>query len=226
MNKVFLSTLTLVLISINFSFADILTKEINSAKQAITDTAVGTKYVMTPPKQAKSIIEKAVSKIENECCEDNFKFKKDIQEIKNNLNDCLNKKCQNFMLPLFSLKKPPAKIVALKQANLIDDLLMENEKQKYDNLVAQMELDLNKKQKKQKEAQLQNEKNIEIVKNQLIEKEKENEKLKNTVNKLLINYQKKIAKLKKEKQTLENNFNIVFEAHTKNKQKKLTEQLK
>ena len=73
---------------------------------------------------------------------------------------------------------------------------------------------------------MQNEKNIQIVKNQLIEKEKENEKLKNTVNKMLINYQKKIAKLKKEKQTLENNFNIVFEAHTKNKQKKLTEQLK
>ena len=41
-----------------------------------------------------------------------------------------------------------------------------------------------------------------------------------------INYQKKIAELKKENENLQNNFDIVFEAHSKNNQKKLSEQLK
>ena len=69
---------------------------------------------------------------------------------------------------------------------------------------------------------MKNEKNIQIVKDQLLQKEKENVKLKKTVNKMLKNYQKKISALKKEKLALEENFNLVFEAHSKAKQKKLS----
>ena len=43
---------------------------------------------------------------------------------------------------------------------------------------------------------------------------------------MLSNYQKKISKLKKENETLSENFNLVFNEHSKNKQKKLQEKLK
>ena len=62
-------------------------------------------------------------------------FSQDIDQIKNTLESCLNKKCQNFMLPLYNKKKPPAKLIALRQVRLIDDLLIENEKQKYQNML-------------------------------------------------------------------------------------------
>ena len=223
---IFLTIFALFLLCVNVQSQDIITKEIDKAKASIVDTALATKYIFTPPKKTKNLIVNAISKLESECCEENFKFKKDVSEIKKNLKDCLDKKCQNFMLPLYSKKKPPAKLIVIRQVKLIDDLLIENEKQKYENLVAAMELDLNNKEKKQKESELQNEKNIQTVKNQLLQKEKENEKLKITVNKMLANYQKKITTLKKEKQVLTDNFNLVYEAHSKAKQKKLSEKLK
>ena len=226
MNKVFLSTLTLVLISITSSFANIIENEINKVKNSLTDTALNTKHAMTPSKKAKSLIEISLSKINSGCCEENFKYKKDVMEIKDIFEDCLNSKCYKFMLPIVNSKNPPKKVLALRRINLVDDLILENENQKYQNLITQMELEQSEQDKQQKKIKLQNEKDIQLVKKQLIEKENENEKLKNTVNKMLINYQKKIAQLKKEKQTLQNNFDIVFEAHSKNKQKKLSEKLK
>ena len=147
-------------------------------------------------------------------------------EIKDIFEDCLNSKCYNFMLPIVNSKKPPKKVLALRRINLVDDLIIENENQKYQNLITKMELEQSEQDKQQKKIKLQNEKDIQIVKKQLIEKENENEKLKNTVNKMLINYQKKITQLKKENQSLKNNFDIVFEAHSKNNQKKLSKKLK
>ena len=82
MNKVFLSTLTLVLISITSSFANIIENEINKVKNSLTDTALNTKHAMTPSKKAKSLIEDSLSKINSECCEENFKYKKEVMEIK------------------------------------------------------------------------------------------------------------------------------------------------
>ena len=221
MKCVFLTTFMLFLFNINAFSQDIITKNILGAKDTLVDTAIITKYIFTPPKKAKKLITSAIKKLNSECCEENFQYKKDVAEIKNNLKSCLDKKCQNFMLPLYSKKKPPAKAIALKQVKLIDDLLIENEKQKYENLVNQMELDF----ENQKKNEIKNEKNIQIVKDQLLKKEKENEKLKKTVNKMLANYQKKISTLQKEKLILEENFNLVFEAHSKAKQKKLTEKL-
>lgn len=43
---------------------------------------------------------------------------------------------------------------------------------------------------------------------------------------MLLNYEKKISKLEEENKNLTENFNIVFEAHSKNKQKKLEKELK
>ena len=226
MNRVILTTLTLIFISISGTFANIIEEEINKVKKSLTNTALNSKYALTPSKKAKSLIEASLSKINSECCEENFKYKKDIMEIKDIFEDCLNNECYKFMLPLVNSKKPPNKVLALRRINLVDDLILENENQKYQNLVFQMELEQNEQEKQQKKLKLQNEKNIQLIKNQLIEKDNENEKLKNTVNKMLINYQKKIAELKKENENLQNNFDIVFEAHSKNNQKKLSEQLK
>ena len=226
MNKVILSILTLVLIIITSSFANIIENEINKVKNSLTDTALNTKHAMTPSKKAKSLIEMSLSKINSGCCEENFKYKKDVMEIKDIFEDCLNNKCYKFMLPIVNSKKPPKKVLALRRINLVDDLILENENQKYQNLITKMELEQSEQDKQQKKIKLQNEKDIQLVKKQLIEKENENEKLKNTVNKMLINYQKKIAQLKKENKTLQNNFDIVFEAQSKNKQKKLSEKLK
>jgi hypothetical protein len=225
MKCIFLTTFTLFLFSINAFSKDIITKEINKVKDSLADTANASKHILTPPKTAKNKIEKSLSKINSECCAENFKYKKDLLKIKDTFENCLNKKCQNYMIPLFSVKKPPLKIIALRQIDLVDTLLLENEKQKYDNLVKKMELDLNEKTKIERNAKIKNEKNIQIIKDQLLKKEKENEKLKKTVNKMLANYQKKISALQKEKLTLEENFNLVFEAHSKSKQKKLSEKL-
>ena len=226
MKSIFLTTLALLFFNISAFSEDIVTKEINKTKKSLINTATTTKYILTPPKSAKKIIEDSIAKIQAECCEENFKYQKDLNEIKSNLEDCINKKCQNYMIPLFNVKKPPAKVLVLRQVKLIDDLLMENEKQKYENLVSQMELDLGQKEKDQKKSMLKKEKNIESVKNQLLQIKNENEKLKKTVNKMLTNYQKKISDLKKEKQILEDNFALVYEAHSKSKKKKLLEKLR
>ena len=225
MNKLILTTLTLIFISINSSFANIIENEINNVKKSLTNTALNTKHAFVPPKKAKSLIEDSLSKIKSGCCEENFKYRKDIMEIKDIFEDCLYNKCYKSMLPPINSKKPPKKVLALRRINLVDDLILENENQKYQNLITQMELEQSEQEKQQKKIKLQNEKDIELVKKQLLEKVNENEKLKNTVNKMLINYQKKITQLKNEKQTLQNNYDIVFEAHSKIKQKKLSEKL-
>ena len=54
----------------------------------------------------------------------------------------------------------------------------------------------------------------------------ENTNLKKTVDKMLKNYQTKISNLEKENKKLSDNFDTVFNAHSKNKQKKLQENLK
>ena len=59
------------------------------AKSNIVDTALATKYIFTSPKKAKKMIENGIAKIQSECCEENFTYKKDIDQIKNTL-DLLN----------------------------------------------------------------------------------------------------------------------------------------
>ena len=226
MNKLIQTTLALIIISLNSSFANIIGNEINKVKNSVGNTAMNTKYALTPSKKAKSLIEDSLSKLNSECCEENFKYRKEVMEIKNIFEQCLNSKCYKFMLPIVNSKKPPKKVLALRRISLVNELILENENQKYQDLIYQMKLDQSEEDKQKSRNKIQNEKNIQLIKTQLLEKENENEKLKSTVNKMLINYQKKISQLKKEKQTLQNNFDIVFDAHSKNNQKKLSEKLK
>ena len=56
-------------------------------------------------------------------------MKRRIIEIKNNLEKCLLEKCYDKYTIIFTLPNP--KITALKQLDEIDDLLIENDKQRY-----------------------------------------------------------------------------------------------
>lgn len=208
-----------IFLLIKNSFASVINQEVEAAKSTIKDTALATKYIFTNPITAKKRIDDALARIESECCEDNFEYISEIKEIKESLLNCLEKKCQNFILPIYKKEKPPLKVVVLKQIVVLDDLFIENDKQKYENLVQQLEKDKNKQK-------IKNENDIKIVKEQVKNLEKENIKLKSTVDKMLSSYQKKIKDLKTENKRLTDNFNTVFEAHSKNKQKKLKETLK
>ena len=163
------------------------------------------KYLMTPPKTAKKFFEVKLEIINTECCEDDYPKKNEIYSIKNILEDCLNNNCQNKLIPIYDPKKPPLKIVAFTESEKIENLILDHEKFKYEKLSLKIE---NK--------DLQNLKKDEIIG----EFKKENKKLKKTVDKMLINYQKKISKLEKENKLLQDNFDKAFDMLPKSKQKK------
>ena len=163
------------------------------------------KFLIIPPKTAKKIFEGHLETINTECCEDDYPQKEEIYSIKNILEDCLNSKCQNKLIPIYDPKKPPLKILAFKESQKIDNLILDHEKFKY-----------NKLSKKIENKNLQS-----LEKDELIsEFKKENKKLKKTVDKMLVNYQKKISKLEKDNKQLQENFNKVFNMLPKSKQKK------
>jgi len=223
--KLLLVTLILFLTGLNYHS----NAEDPDFKKIANKRITSTKMILTPPSIAKKIIIEALEEIERSCCEDSFLEKEKIFKIRNNLQTCMDKKCYNFVLPLYVEKKPPAKLVALRNLNVaklvalrnlnvLEDLLISHDKHKYDNLI-------NKLDSKKKE-NIGNEKNINTVKEKLATLDKENINLKKTVDKMLLNYEKKISKLEEENKNLTENFNIVFEAHSKNKQKKLEKELK
>ena len=134
------------------------------------------KFLMTPPKTAKKIFEEHIKTINTECCENDYPQKEEIYSIKNILEDCLNSKCQNKLIPIYDPKKPPLKILAFKEIQKIDNLILDHEKFKYNKLSKKIE---NKDLKS-------------LEKDELIsEFKKENQKLKKIVDKMLVNYQKK-----------------------------------
>ncbi len=209
--KVFLISLVF---SNNYAFSNT-----NKANEFIAERTKATKYLLTPPKIVKKRISDALYKIKNECCEENFSQKNKIYKINDNLKKCLDKKCQTFVLPIYSNKKPPLKLIVLRQLEELDDLIILNSEKKYENFIKQSEAEKN-------EIKIQNEKDIDKVKKKVLNLEKQNEKLKLTVDKILSKYQEKITKLEEENKKLTDNFNLVFEAHPKVRQKKLEKELK
>ncbi len=137
-----------------------------------------TKIILTPIKKTQSILKSSIAKIDSECCDENFPKKNEIAEIKSILQDCLDTNCGKYMLPLFNKKKPPAKLIALKLVNKIDDLILENQNFKYEQLSKKLEVNRSKK--------LENEKDTKVLKENIDELEKENVKLKDTVDKISI----------------------------------------
>ena len=167
------------------------------------------KYLMTPPKTAKRIFNDHLKKIESECCEDDYPKKNEINSIKNILEDCLNKNCHKKLIPLYDPKKPPLKILAFKESLKLDDLILDHEKFKYEKLSKNLNNRIKNKDMKSLEKD-------EII----TEFKKENENLKKTVDKMLVNYQKKISKLENDNKELKENFDRAFNMLPKSKQKK------
>ena len=85
-------------------------------------------------KQINKILD-AIEEIDRSCCENEFSEKNKIIEIREILQNCIDKKCYSFLLPLYIEKKPPAKLVSLRQLDPLDDLLISHDKYKYDNLI-------------------------------------------------------------------------------------------
>ena len=171
-----------------------------------------TKLVLVSKNRARQLIVDAIESIENKCCDENFPKKSEAIEIKNILQECLENKCQNFMVPLYNKKKPPAKILALKLVDKVDDIILENESYKYNQLSKKFEESRLKK--------LKNEKDAKILKSNIEELENENKKLKKTVDKMLKNYQTKIIKLEKQNKELQEDFEKAYGMLSKPKQRK------
>jgi len=174
-----------------------------------------TKLVLIPKNRARQLIVDAIESIENKCCDENFPKKSEAIEIKNILQECLENKCENFMVPVYNKKKPPAKILALKLVDKVDDIILENESYKYNQLSKKFEESRLKK--------LKNEKDVEILKSNIEELENENKKLKQTVDKMLKNYQTKIIKLEKQNKELQEDFGKAYGMLSKPKQRKFNQ---
>ena len=170
------------------------------------------KYILTAPKKARSIFQSSIDKINNECCDDSFPKKNKVEEIKTILEDCLDSNCEKRMIPIFDPKKPPKKILAFRSIQELDNLILENEKFKYTKLTQKFNENRTEK--------LKNEKNINVLKDNISELENENKKLKSTVDKMLQSYQKKITKLEKQNEELEKKFNEAYESLPPAKKKK------
>ena len=166
------------------------------------------KYLMTPPKKTKSIFISTINKINDECCEDDYPKKSRLEQIKLTLEDCLNTKCENRLIPIFDPKNQPKKIISFKMNDEVDDLILDHENFKFNKLSLKMESGLSS----------------EAQKNETIKKfEKENKKLKKTVDKMLKNYQNKISKLEEENKKLTIKYEEAFNMLPPFKQKKLKE---
>ena len=174
------------------------------------------KLLLTPPKKIEKMMNESLEKIASDCCEVNFEKKDRVEEIKENFNDCLSKECHKKLI-LFYVKKPQ-KLNVIHQVKEIEDLLLENERQKFANMLANMKKSSNKKINLK-------EKDIEKVKEGLKELNKENLKLKEQVEKMLKNYETKISKLEEENNNLKNANEKIFNMLPKHKQKKVQEEL-
>tara|TARA_A100001035_G_scaffold268060_1_gene252666 strand:+ start:32 stop:700 length:669 start_codon:yes stop_codon:yes gene_type:complete len=184
------------------------------------------KLVMMGSTKAKKIVLSSYDKISNSNFEQNFKDINKVNVIKNTLKKCIEKKCFSNLIPIWRKGKPPTKAIALAYAQMVDDLVTENLKLKYENQIN----NLIKKNESQNElVKLKNETNIDKIKDQFQKKitsmETENSKLKTTIEKMLINYQNQISNLKNENDTLRSNFDKAYNLVPKSKRKKLEKEI-
>ena len=184
------------------------------------------KLVMMGSTKAKKIVLSSYDKISNSNFEQNFKDTNKVNVIKNTLKKCIEKKCFSNLIPIWRKGKPPTKAIALAYAQMVDDLVTENLKLKYENQIN----NLIKKNESQNElVKLKNETNIDKIKDQFQKKiisiETENSKLKTTIEKMLINYQNQISNLKNENDTLRSNFDKAYNLVPKSKRKKLEKEI-
>ena len=91
----------------------------------LSERAEVLRLMTTSKKETIKLFSNTISRIDNECCEENFYKKKKILEIKDNLEKCLSDKCWDLYLIVLHMSWPN-KAIALKQVDEIDELLLEN----------------------------------------------------------------------------------------------------
>ncbi len=184
------------------------------------------KLVMMNSTKAKNLVLNNYDKILNIDFEQNFKDKNKVNEIENTLKKCIEKKCFSNLIPVWRKGNPPTKAIALAYAQLVDDLITDNLKLKYENQINSL---IKKNESDNELAKLKNETNIDKIKDQfqkkIVSMENENSKLKTTIEKMLINYQNQISNLKAEINTLKSNFDKAYNLVPKSKRKKLEEEI-
>jgi len=181
----------------------------------LSERAEVLRLMTTSKKESIKLFSNTISKINNECCEENFNKKNKILEIKDNLEKCLADKCWDLYLIVLHMSWPN-KAIALKQVNEIDELLLENHEIKFQNIAI--------KKKENDKINLQKLKNvtdIQILKSNLKEMSDDNVKLKQTVDKMLKTYQTRIDSLKEKNTELSIKFDKAYEMLPKSKQNKL-----
>ena len=173
------------------------------------------RLMTTSKKESIKLFTNTISKINDECCEENFYKKDKISEIKDNLEKCLADRCWDIYLILLHMSWPN-KAIALKQVEEIDELLLENHEVKFQNITIEKETNDEINLKK-----LKNITDIQILKSNLKEMSDDNVKLKQTVDKMLKTYQTRIDSLQKKNTELSIKFNKAYEMLPKSKQNKL-----
>lgn len=156
------------------------------------------KYLLTPPKKTIKIFQTSINKISTECCDDDFPNKNRLEDIKKTLKKCLTTNCEKKLIPIYSSKNPPLKLIAFKMNDEVNDLLLEHGNFKYDKIS----------------------KKLSSQTSETSDKDQEIKKLKETVDKMLKNYQVKISNLEKENKELSENFDKAYKMLPKVKQNK------
>ena len=173
------------------------------------------KFLLITPEKSLALIESGISKINQDCCVENFDKKDEIIEIKNILENCLSAKCHENTMPVY-FKKIPLKAIVMRKLNLIDNLILENENVKFSNISLMA--------KKSEELILKNslaQTNIKELRLSLKKMSTDNDKLRKKVDTMIVKYMKTIEELKKDNKKLNNKFDIAYEMHTAPRKKKL-----
>ena len=200
---------SLILCVATSSFAD---EAENKEKQRIKTQNM--KFMIIAPVKSLSLIEGGIAKINQNCCEDNFDKKDEFTKIKNTLEKCLSTKCYLNTIPIY-IAKPPLKAIAMRELTKIDNLILDNEEVEFANISL--------KAKKSEELILKNsqDQTIEDLKLSLKKMSNNNDKMRKKVDKMIVKYMKIIEELKKDKENLNDKFNIAYEMHSASKKKKL-----
>ena len=173
------------------------------------------KFLLISPEKSLALIESGISKINQDCCVENFDKKDEIIEIKNILENCLSAKCHENTMPIY-FKKIPLKAITMRKLNLIDNLILENENVKFSNISLMA--------KKSEELILKNslaQTSIKELRLSLKKMSTDNDKLRKKVDTMIVKYMKTIEELKKDNKKLMNKFDIAYEMHTAPRKKKL-----
>lgn len=170
-------------------FAENNDKKNNKLDTFLKDTLVGfEKSIFRSGKSLEKEIISTLSRIEKECCAENFENKSELKKVEYDIKESYEQK--NHTKPITNLDFRKSKKYIL-QTNLkkAENLLLQNTKQKLRN-----EEEISKKFQ-QSQANLND---------KLNQANKDKKKLQEEIEKIIINYDDKIAKLEKENEQLTN----------------------